>query len=425
MTAVFDPRIETRSAWGASAALTFAAVLTPLLAWLGPLGFAPLAALTGIFALAGLRLERWHAAGAAIVLAGLAWAAVSINWSPYRPEDLEGWTALKLVFQALLFWSAICAAARLSDEGRRSVLAVFAWGAAVYGAVLLVEGLTGAAIYRAIRTAIGDPIRPDLGVKNVAQGGYVLSVFLPAATLAAWRLGARRWMAGVMVAGVAVSSFAFGSDAPLAALALAGVAALAVLRWPRGGPVALAGATATFFLAAPSVVSGLQASGLYARLEAAAPLSWSMRMGYWRHAVAWIGDHPIRGWGLDASRMFSPGIQLHPHDSALQVWLELGAVGAVLVAAFWVVVLLGLRRHRPDAGAAAQAATATVYLVFGAVSFGAWQDWWLSVGGLAAAFCVAAARELPPPSAAPARRRSSRRSAPLRVRPSTGTPISE
>ena len=39
---------------GAAAALVLAALLTPLLAWLAPLGFAPLAALTGLIAIAGL-----------------------------------------------------------------------------------------------------------------------------------------------------------------------------------------------------------------------------------------------------------------------------------------------------------------------------------------------------------------------------------
>ncbi len=39
------------------------------------------------------------------------------------------------------------------------------------------------------------------------------------------------------------------------------------------------------------------------------------------HAVDWIADKPLQGWGLDASRMFGPGIVLHPHDAALQVWL--------------------------------------------------------------------------------------------------------
>jgi len=418
MSRGFDPRIGARPARWPGAVLVFAGVLAPLMAWLSPLGFAPLAALTGLLAVASLRLEPRHLPGAAVLMVAAAWAIGSITWSPYHPDDLESWTALKLVLGAVLYWGAVCAAGRASDRSRRTALLVFAWGMAAYGALLVVEGATGAAAYRALRVAIGDPIRPDLGVKNVAQGGYVLSVFLPAAALAAVRAGAPRWLGVVMVAGVAVSSLAFGSDAPLLALTLAGLVGLAAMRWPRGAPITLAATAGAFFLFTPALVWALQACGVYARMEAAAPLSWSMRMGYWRHAAAWIGDHPLRGWGLDASRMFAPGIRLHPHDAALQIWLELGVVGACAAAAFWGLMLADLRRPRADAAMAVALATATVYLVFAAVSFGVWQDWWIGVGALAAAFCVAVARQPPRSPAAP-------RAATGRGRPSTATPISE
>ena len=38
-------------------------------------------------------------------------------------------------------------------------------------------------------------------------------------------------------------------------------------------------------------------------------------------------------------------------------------------------------------------AAAVAYLTFSAVSFGVWQEWWLAVGGLAAAGCMAVLRQ--------------------------------
>jgi O-antigen ligase len=111
--------------------------------------------------------------------------------------------------------------------------------------------------------------------------------------------------------------------------------------------------------------------------------------------VDWTSEHPLRGWGLDASRAFSPGIQLHPHNGPLQVWLELGAVGALIAAAFWWLALSGLARPRANVAAAAATATAAVYLLFGAVNFGLWQEWWLALGALAAVVGATVAR-LPP-----------------------------
>jgi len=105
-------------------------------------------------------------------------------------------------------------------------------------------------------------------------------------------------------------------------------------------------------------------------------------MGYWSHAIDWIASAPLRGWGLDASRMFGPGIKLHPHNGELQIWMELGVVGAVAAAAFWWTTLGRLARPRASLLIAAAAASAVVYLLFGTLNFGLWQEWWLALGGM-------------------------------------------
>jgi O-antigen ligase len=85
--------------------------------------------------------------------------------------------------------------------------------------------------------------------------------------------------------------------------------------------------------------------------------------------------------------MFGPGIVLHPHNGPLQIWLELGAVGAVAAAAFWGLALARLSRPAPSLAAAATAACAAVYLL-SSVNFGVWQEWWLALGALIAVFAV-------------------------------------
>ena len=113
-----------------------------------------------------------------------------------------------------------------------------------------------------------------------------------------------------------------------------------------------------------------------------------MRLGYWSHGLDWIELRPLRGWGLEASRMFGPGIVLHPHNNPLQIGIELGAVGAVTAAAFWGVVLSRLARPSPSLVAAATAACIGVYLLYG-VNFGVWQEWWLALGALVALMAAA------------------------------------
>jgi O-antigen ligase len=82
--------------------------------------------------------------------------------------------------------------------------------------------------------------------------------------------------------------------------------------------------------------------------------------------------------------MFGPGIVLHPHDDALQLWLELGLVGVLLAAGVWWSAVSRLARPVRDLGAATVVASAGVYLLFGALNFGVWQEWWLALAALIA-----------------------------------------
>jgi len=195
--------------------------------------------------------------------------------------------------------------------------------------------------------------------------------------------------------GIVVPSLAFGYDAPFLALACAVLAAGLVLAFPVRAPKVLAGVSAAAFLLAPAIAKGAFVLGLDARLTPYLSESWLQRLGYWRKAVDWIQARPLPGWGLDASRAFGPGIQLHPHDAALQVWMELGLIGAVAAAIVWASIFSGLSRPRRTPAAAAATATSAAYLAFGAVSFGVWQEWWLALGALSALACILVLRARP------------------------------
>ena len=397
-------------------ALVFGAALAGPLGWVGPLAFAVLLSIVGLLTLPGLEVREADRPAALALLVMVIWAAGSMLWSPYEPEALWSSNAVKLACQAVLYWAAYSAVRRADPQGVRWAMMVFMWGISSLSAVLIVEAVTGAALYQALRQAIGDPIRPDLAVRNVAQGVFVLAVLWAPAALAAIRLG---WwqLAVLMAAGVVAGAVGLNADAPLIALAAASAAGAAVYRWPTIAPRVLGAGAGLFFLATPLVLWALRAQGIYGALQDKVSLSWSMRMDYWSYAVDWISDKPLKGWGLDASRMFGPGIRLHPHDAALQIWLELGVIGAAAATVFWVTVFHRQERRSPDLGAVAGTAAAVSYLTFAAVSFGVWQEWWLALGGMAAV-SAAAAQRLTVPVRAPKAAGSARRA-------STCPPISE
>jgi O-antigen ligase len=92
---------------------------------------------------------------------------------------------------------------------------------------------------------------------------------------------------------------------------------------------------------------------------------------------------------LDASRTFGPAIPLHTHNAQLQLWLELGAIGAALAGVFFCWLAYGVVRlsQRSRAEAAMAAAALVSYLVIGGLSFGVWQEWWLGLGAMTLIAC--------------------------------------
>ncbi len=376
-------RLATWCGW----VLIAVAAAIPPLAWLAPKGFAVLVATGGLLTLPAVRIRDEDRPSLIALSGALIWAAASTTWSPFHPKTANASTILKLAFELPLYWSLICAARRAEPSLQRRALHVLAWGLTLFGLILLVETLTGGALYQGVRAVIyyAHPMRPDIAQAKLGHATFVLTALLPIAFIGAPRR-LRPWLGLVMAAGAGSAAVAFGSDAPVIALAAAPLAGLAAWRWPRSFPRVLAAAAAGMFLAAPALVWSVRRFADYEAIARAMPLSYAERMGYWSHAIDWIAERPLRGWGLDASRMFGPGIMLHPHDGALQVWLELGAVGAVTVAVFWGVSLLRLSRPDRDPAVAATAACAAVYLLFGAINFGMWQEWWLAMGALIVAF---------------------------------------
>jgi O-antigen ligase len=369
-------------------------VLTPLLGWAGSLGFAPAVALAGLLTALSVRIRTEDRALLLALFTALVWACASAFWSPWRPADLDEQTGLKLVFMLALYGCAVSAARAVPEARLPRLLSGLATVAGVLALFLLFEALTSAAGYKVLLGLIGQAVRPDYAIKNVAQGLYVLTLLAPPALAAV--SGRTRWILGLVLgAGIIGPALVFGYDAPLLALACAILAAGLVLGLPSLGPRLLAGLSAGGFLLAPLLAKGAFALGLDERIAPLLSESWLQRLGYWGKAVEWIWARPLPGWGLDASRAFGPGIQLHPHNAPLQIWMELGLIGAVAAAIVWASIFSGLSRPVRTPAAAAATATAVAYLIFGAVSFGVWQEWWLALGALSALACILVLRARP------------------------------
>jgi O-antigen ligase len=201
---------------------------------------------------------------------------------------------------------------------------------------------------------------------------------------------------------------------PLAALGLVLVAVLGIVFAHSGAPgFGLMAAATGFFAARAAPRATLWASALIlGLLIVAAPWTGSIagralparieqalseehaahRIQIWTAFELRVGDRPWLGHGFDTSFKVStaarPGglpvgpdneamVDNHPHDIALQIWVELGLAGGLAAAVAGLFVLRRLALLPPRALAVRLAFLITVIAV-GLVGLSAWQPWWLA-----------------------------------------------
>ncbi len=388
------------------------ALLMPV-GYLGDEGEALVTAVGGAAALAFVLRRRLPPVGVILLALLTVWAVASFAWSPLAPlqshprtyNQLQALTAPKLVFQLVLDCAFVSGALKLAAGPRIRAMTWLAWTLWAAVVVLTLDGLAQGQIFGAISTLSGKPLTPDIAKRDAARGCYAVALLFWPVALFTWR----RVPVGVPVvmgALIAVSSVLLGVDAPAAAMVLSLVVFAGMRVNARVGAWACAVGAVTYVLAAPLV---FLPHGVVAPPDLPSDvgkLSWHVRLDIWRFASHLIAHRPLLGYGLDASRAFEPRIPMHPHDMALQLWLELGAPGALLGALFfgWLFYKVARLAKSDPAWAAAACATGSVYLLIGAISFGVWQEWWLALGAAAIAACgmllqvrrEAATVELPP-----------------------------
>ena len=377
----------------------FMAVLTPLFGFLGARGFAPGVAVVGLLCLPRARPKGPDLAGLILFSLLVEWAVISALWSPApfprALHDLGRFTGLHLAQQVVFAGALVVTARSLEPPTARRALVWMGGGLLALTAVLMIEGVTGAALFQALQPLIGAKVRPDIAMRSVDQGGYVLAaLFWP--TVVGFYSGGRTILAQALALGAGVTLLLLHvSASPLALLTSIGVFALVSWggRWAIRAVMALA---VSWTLITPWLLRSLAEDGVFHAIRPQLPPSWAARVDIWTFTAARMGEKPLFGWGLDASRTFKDHIPLHPHDAPLQLWFELGVPGALLGAVIWIFIFSQFAKaaDRSRLFAAAGCATASVCFVVGAFSFSIWQEWWFCLCALAFACCIVLGRQL-------------------------------
>ncbi len=330
-----------------------------------------------------------------LAMLAIAYMTASLTWSL---QPTRGAGHLQDAALTALMVAVMIAAIRLGPP--RVWPLALPLGLTFAAALLLANGYTGSAL----NDAIGRGDRPS----HLNRAAVAVVLFLPLA-LAILRARERRaWAAALaLLAIVAV----FGTESWAARLSLVAMVVLApvALRWPlRTHRTALAGILLVVLLTplAASHVNDLVPTPIHETLGYG---SLTIRGEAWREYAALFWLQPIQGFGLEgahdpwsplsaeAMRTTNPHLYahasgldphqrmllgfFHPHNAPLQVWFELGLIGAILAVAI-IVAGFGLMERLPRALLPAATLTATATFLIACVGHGMWTAWWMCTWGL-------------------------------------------
>ena len=378
--------------------LGVAAFLFMPLGIFAPLGIAPLLVTTAIAALAverGIK-KRWPSPPAMLTgIIGIifAWALVSILWTADPGAVAEKLLRLLGVLVAGLIVGDI--ALGLSQTERRILARLLIAGVLLAGVLMTVERITDAPIKHLLSSELADEL---LILSSFNRGATMFALLVWPATLLLYR-----WRRGAAIAfwiGTLTLLLSLLSGAAVLAVAAGGIVFLLAWFAPRRMPVLLAALISAYMFASPLISGTLASRDTVMRHENDLARSTYHRLLVWSFTAERILERPILGWGFDSSRRIPGGkllidtseqaMPLHPHNGALQLWLELGAVGVVLAALLPVWLLLALRRAPLRLDNAATMGFITSTFVILCLSYGLWQSWWLSAIWLVSGFMVTA-----------------------------------
>jgi exopolysaccharide production protein ExoQ len=366
--------------------LTVAFALAPPLLAVAPLGMAPLlitAAVLGYIVerIRGGEWPRVPAETAAFFAAFLLWCALSLIWDLNPGSGARKLVDVVLVAGSLLALLAL--AGRIDLEQSRRLSWALAGGMLVGLVLLAIETIFDFPLYRAVMGS--SPKLDDLIESKRSVDALPLLVWPACLALARLNLP---WLGALLAAVFTVACVKLTASSATVGMALSMVmfgACFVSILWVRR---ILEAATAlAFALILPLAIVAYDTGGTTAHWL---KHSGQHRIEIWHFAAQRVLEQPLFGYGFNASRyvpngdavsqFLPPGqslIPLHPHDAFLQVWLETGAVGTIIV----VAILLAALKATAYWSASVARFTLPGYaagLVVAGLAFGIWQSWWMA-----------------------------------------------
>lgn len=367
-------------------------------------------------------LGRTHAAAAAL-LVWAGYAALSASWSPVPGPALMKVSWLVMVILTVLLASLLIPALPASAVDRAVTAVVVA---AVLASLYLVHEIwRGQSIARFIQNTVpglhpgaSKHVTLDNGAV-AAIGPWVMNRNMGAMTLLLWpavlctlaafskpdqRLVRIGLVALLVVAAFGAAMKSWHESSQIALVVSAVVLLIGRLHPPAARAVVLAGWIAAVLAMLPVALLAHKA-GLHENQSIQD--TGQARIILWNFTANKYLERPLLGVGANATKSIDNEQKLsakpatgqvyaertgqHGHNVFLQTWFELGLIGALLLLAGGVLVWRTIATLPALAQPFALAA-ATSAMCIGALTWGLWQEWYLSLFALTALLTILGAR---------------------------------
>ena len=332
------------------------------------------------------------------LIAFLGLAAISAIWSIEPASSLRTALTLAATFFGGLFLADTVNV--LTEEERKKLYLGVVVGGVLALLLIVFEQLTDGFLSRTIQIAKGNNISTGKNMlAGLNAGMSVFAIFAwPWALAVKNRFGTTASVLALMMSIGVI--FLSSADTPALAF-MVGLLVAALSLVSRKIVLVLAAAlTVAGITLAPLVPGLLPDPHTEARAYSSLSNSGVHRLAIWQTVAEHISKDPVLGIGMNSTRFLygnadrvvnvfaaddpvkmwknlAEPIPLHAHNGVLQIWLELGGVGALLLAGVLLMVMWRIRQGFNDVVATAlRLGMLFSGMILFSLSFGPWQGWW-------------------------------------------------
>jgi len=372
------------------ALITFCIILLPIIGVTAPRAFGFIPAVLGLVAFSEYIFTQkklpkidWALSGFFLVFFMLA--GLSYFWSVDPDFTIKRVVKLIiLVIPSILLLST----ARSTKLVSMRFLRILPYSLIAASVLILIETYCNYPLYRLLRELSAE----DTVELSVTNWGLIIISLLTWPVLYKLWLERNKAIIIIMLITIALAIFSATSQSAMVAFALGLFSLIISIKQPKLLLYAVGGGTIVGILSSPWIAQGLfdLRPEIFVKWVHA---SAAQRMELWDFIARKALESPWYGWGIEATRniddfdsskiFFVKTNILHPHNFALQLWIELGLLGAISGMAF--IVLCVKRFLKIDTRQLPFVISCFIAaLVVNLVGYGMWQGWLIGLQFIAA-----------------------------------------